>query len=321
MSNFTHNQNLELLWDVLLDELKINKTNKQLVNNIRMVFETNIKHFTLKVNPKLPIMELNKQFLSQVVMAVNKLFPKEQNIKRITISNEEIDEPYKIEDIQSARQSDFEKEFERKRVELETYMTPQKPKELNFSDSFTNDKIKSMDSLIAQKMAQRDLELSHINPQSNPDIAENWLKPKETSVKNEKYDNSSKKVSWNIQNDDTNNSTSFSHNIFDKLKKINDDTVNTNISEANGHNDSENQYVQQNSMPLPEVKQEEINRTKINNTIISGEPVIPKSEIVKQLNELNQKIDNLYDIVFKLTNELSKSKNNQLDTGIDTGIE
>jgi len=128
MNNFTNNANLELLWDVLLDELNINTTNKSLVNNItlvnniKIVFDTNIKHFTLKTNPTLHIMELNKQFLSQVVMAVNKLFPKEQNIKRITISNEEIKEPYKIEDIHSSRQSEFDKEFEKKRIELDNYM-------------------------------------------------------------------------------------------------------------------------------------------------------------------------------------------------------
>ena len=91
MNNFTNNANLELLWDVLLDELNINTTNKSLVNNItlvnniKIVFDTNIKHFTLKTNPTLHIMELNKQFLSQVVMAVNKLFPKEQNITPLDI--------------------------------------------------------------------------------------------------------------------------------------------------------------------------------------------------------------------------------------------
>ena len=62
-------------------------------------------------------MELNKNFLSQVVLAVNRLFPnikQEQNIKRITISDEEIAEPYKIEDIQASRQIKFEKEVDLK---------------------------------------------------------------------------------------------------------------------------------------------------------------------------------------------------------------
>jgi hypothetical protein len=99
LSQFTNKQNMNLLWDVLLDELHINANNKSVMTNVRAVFEGNIKPFTSKSNPKSPIMELNKQFLSQVVLAVNRLFPnftfggeskQEQNIKRITITNEEV---------------------------------------------------------------------------------------------------------------------------------------------------------------------------------------------------------------------------------------
>ena len=217
MTNFTNNANLELLWDVLLDELNINKTNKTLVNNIKIVFDTNIKHFTLKANLNLHIMELNKQFLSQVVMAVNKLFPKEQNFKRITISNEEIQEPYKIEDIHSSRQNDFDKEFEKKRIELENYMTPQKPLELDFSDNINinNEKIKAMDILIAEKMAQRNLDLNLLVPnnnQNNQNNVENWLNPIETSIKIEKHD-SLKKVSWAKDNNINKSVTSSQKNI------------------------------------------------------------------------------------------------------------
>jgi hypothetical protein len=83
LSQFTNKPNLKLLWDVLLDELNINKTNTKLIGNIRTVFESNINPFSSRANPKLQIMELNKQFLSQVVLAVNRLFPtlkQEQNI-------------------------------------------------------------------------------------------------------------------------------------------------------------------------------------------------------------------------------------------------
>ena len=329
-SSFISKQNLSLLWEVLLDELNINKTNITLINNIRIVFESNINPFCSRINSNkidINIMELNKRFLSQVVLAVNKLFPKEQNVKKITIG-EDISEPYKIEDIQSARQTDFEKEFERKRTELETYMTPQKPKDVNFLDdiNINNEKIKTMDSLIAEKMSQRELDLQNIhnndnntnihsihnnsinnNNINNNSLVETWLTSKETSVKNEKHE---KKVSWNMVETNTTN------NIFEKLKKIKpipmDDELNesnevTNISEFN-------QYVQQKSITLPEVKQEEIIRDKIiNNASILGEPVIPKTEIVKQLNEMNEKIDKLFDSVSKLTNELLKNKNNNLD--------
>ena len=161
LNAFKMPSNIELLWDVLLNELRITPTNK---DNIRTVFDTNLPIFVssiLNKRNKYSIMDLNKEFLSQVVLAVNKLFPKQNiNVKRITITDEEVGEPYKIEDIHASRQSDFDKELERKRIELETYMMPPKPRELNFSDNMTIDKITSMDSIIAEKITKRNKEIT-----------------------------------------------------------------------------------------------------------------------------------------------------------------
>jgi hypothetical protein len=354
LSQFTTKQNLKLLWDVLLDELHINTTNTKLVANIRTVFESNINPFLSRANTKSSIMDLNKQFLSQVVLAVNRLFPQlkqEHNIKRITISDEEISdfkEPYKIEDIHASRQNDFEKEVDRKRMELENYMTPQKPKELDFSDTNIDGKITSMDSLIAEKMTQRNLEietLQNSNYNTTSIDPEKWLRPKETSVKNEKntpintitesqyksensklkhisFDSnnnitlsilepekktqtSMKKVTWN----EIETHSEPISNIFNKLKK--QPIIESNIN--NDNNNIDKQYIEQKSMPLPEVKKEEIIRNQTTLPTQNNEPVIPKTEIIKQLNEMNKKIDSLYEVVFKLTKmiENNKEENNQ----------
>jgi hypothetical protein len=356
LSQFTNNQNLRLLWDVLLDELHINRTNSKLIGNIRTVFESNVKPFTARVNPTTNIMDLNKQFLSQVVLAVNRLFPQDPQIKRIIISDEEIVdsynldsynldsynlEPYKIEDIQASRQSEFEKEVDRKRMELETYMSPQKPKDLDFSDRNSDGKIKAMDSLVAEKMAQRNFEIetlqnSNYNTTSiNP---ESWLKSKETSVKVEKNGSASKLTSpmqhktenskfKHISFDNNNNITltitepeQKTHNfvkkvtwndldkeekqdepvvsIFNKLKK-------QSILESMEHN-KDTQYLEQKSMPLPQIKPEEIIGNQPTVTTQRNDPVIPKTEIIKQLNEMNNKIDTLYEMVFKLTNSMQE---------------
>ena len=344
LSQFTNKQNIKLLWEVLLDELHINTTNTKLVSNVRTVFESNVKPFTARTNPNTNIMDLNKQFLSQVVLAVNRLFPQfkqEQNIKRITIFDEEVSdfkEPYKIEDIHSLRQNDFEKEFEKKRMELENYMTPQKPKELDFSDINSDGKIKAMDSLIAEKMVQRNLEIETLqNSNYNTSIdPEKWLKPKETSVKTEKnipistmattqdkkHENLKlKHISFDSNNNITlsvsepeNNSQNISKkvtwddleqydnvSIFNKLKKqpVIETKLNENVNK-------DNQYVEQKSMPLPEIKKEEIIRSQVTLpiSITNNEPVIPKTEIIKQLNEMNTKIDRLYEIVFNFINEI-----------------
>jgi hypothetical protein len=365
LTQFTNKQNIKLLWEVLLDELNINKTNTKLIGNIRTVFESNINPFSSRANPKLQIMELNKQFLSQVVLAVNRLFPtikQEQNIKRITILDEEVSdfkEPYKIEDIHASRQSEFEKEVERKRMEMENYMTPQKPRELDFSDRNSDGKIKAMDSLVADKMAQRNFEIEQFqnnNYNSSSIDPEKWLTPKETSVKNEKttmepkvaalepkvieqkpiiknnqnsklkhisidsnnnitlsideIEPKNKKVSW----DDLGDQQESTISIFNKLKKqpIVELPLET-ITEV-----EEKQYIEQKSIPLPQVKREEIQRNKVTLPTSINEPLIPKTEIIKQLNEMNKKIDNLYDMIYKLTNLIEKNNNTEVMEVNDT---
>jgi len=347
---FTNIENLNLLWNVLLDEFNINNSDKKFINNLKIVFESNINPFILKSNPRSNIMELNKLFLSQVVLAVNKLLANTNNgFKKITISDEVIiNEPYKIEDIQSSRQNEFEKSVELKRMDMENYLTPQKPKELNFSDNKLDSKITSMDSLIAEKMAERNSEIEQLhNSNYNTSIynTENWLTPKDTSLKTEKpfinenvnnensrlkyisFDsnnnitlsinetqsktyNTAKKVSWN---NILTNEKEPAINIFNKLKKqpIKDDII--QIKENNIESDIDIdqrtiQYAEQKSIHLPEVKQEEIIRNQSTPISPNNEPIIPKTEIIKQLNVMNKKIDNLYEMMLKLTNIINSNK-------------
>ena len=250
-------------------------------------------------------MDLNKEFLSQVVLAVNKLFPKQNvNVKRITITDEDVGEPYKIEDIHASRQSDFDKELERKRIEMETYMTPPKPKELVFSDNMTIDKITSMETIIAEKITQRNMEISSHYDYTNSDIkpSDQWLTPIETSIKNENpTPDKSKKVSWNEP------SMNMSMNIFNKLKQTQQPpTIDVK------------QYSEQKSMPLPNgmatkemtTKEMTTNRmipkeSKFSPIMVTQEPILPNSEIIKQLNETNKRIDNLHDMLVSFMEKMN----------------
>ena len=67
-------------------------------------------------------------------------------------------------------------------------------------------------------------------------------------------------------------------------------------------------------MSLPVIKQEEIIRNQSILTVPNNEPIIPKIEIIKQLNEMNKKIDNLYEIIFKLTNLMEKNNIDMSET-------
>ena len=56
-------QNAELLWDVILDEFKIdNNSSSNIRDNVKTIFDTNFNIFVSKANPNLNIMVLNKQF-------------------------------------------------------------------------------------------------------------------------------------------------------------------------------------------------------------------------------------------------------------------
>jgi hypothetical protein len=281
---FKTTQNLSLLWDVFLDEVQVSHTNKELMANIRSVFESNIGPFTARANQNTSIMELNKQFLKQIVVAVNRLFPHLKNMKRITIMDEEVSSPYKIEDIQASRQSDFEKEVEKKQMEMESYLTLKKPQQVNFSDNNDEQKIGSMELLIAEKIAQRNSEI--LPPIQQVEQVEQWLQPKKTSIKQEVPN---KKVTWH--DDETTN------NIFQKLKKVPEQS------------NQIKQYEEQQSVQLPDVKQEQIifnSNSNLNPTSNHINAFIPKNDLVLQITELHKKMDKIMDMLTTLMENQNK---------------
>jgi hypothetical protein len=351
MNQFTNKQNLALLWDVLLDELKIKSSQPSFISNVQTVFQSNINPFITRAQPNTPLIELNKHFLGQVVLAVHKLFPQLSNdVKRITISSEEIIEPYKIEDIQAERLSEFDKELNMKRMELENYMTLPKPKGVQFSDNHIDGKITTMDALISEKLAERNLELELLqkNNYNTINTADNWLTSKETSVKTEKmaakdsehvvqqsqsqsrlkylnFDDQQnislnitpKKVSWS-------NDVEEPINIFSKLKRVNNEEPSQNDTSIV----SDKKYVQQGSIPLPTYEsiqpppiQQPLQVQPSNLIINQSTPIIPNSEFIKQLNEINSKIDNLYAIVNTLVQSINvTNKDTNKDTNINKDI-
>jgi hypothetical protein len=184
LTKFLNKQNLKLLWDVLLDELYIDPNNKSIITNIRTVFESNIQPFTknTSIHANMQLTNLNKQFLSQVLFAVNRLFPnlkQEQDFKRIQISSEEISSykisPYKIEDIREVRQDTFEKQVSIKQADFDNYINLNKPKELDFSEKMEDDKITEMDALIAETVARRKFDIEQIQNTIVTEDPENWL--------------------------------------------------------------------------------------------------------------------------------------------------
>jgi hypothetical protein len=340
MNAFANNENINLLWEILLDELHINPSNKQLLLNVKNVFDNNLTKFVAKYNSNtnsntnVNIMMINKQFLSQVIQSVNlnpvnlnpvnlnpvNLNPVNlnpvNNFKRINIGNEiVVGEPYKIEDIQLERKNDFDKEFEKKKLELETYMMPKKPHDVNFLIDNNDVKIKEMGYLLSEKLAQRNLEIEQFTQHNN------LLKETHKKVSFNNNDiNINNVINVNDINDNDINDNDINNdnikeeeqpfNIFDKLKKQ--------------QLTKEPNYIQQPSIPLEEFNMQPFNNGNANNGNANNgnanngnanngnaninDPILPKTEIIKQLNEMNIKIDKLYNIINQLTNLLTQKE-------------
>jgi predicted DNA-binding protein (UPF0251 family) len=290
MTKFLNKQNMKLLWEVLLDELHIDDNNKPIVTNIRTVFESNIQPFTkntsANMNGNMQLVNLNKQFLSQVLIAVNRLFPnlkQEQEFKRIQISSEEVS-PYKIEDIRDARQDNFEKQLHLKRSEFENAINANKPKEIDFSEKIDDDKIREMDTLIAETIARRKFDIEQIQNTIVTEDPENWLQPQKITNAN------------TVANTNTNTNTNVKESITSdlgiyrklKLKQSNENTViSPNINTNQKKNvtwDDENISNNDNISLLIEEKQE-----------------IPADKVDILIN----KVDILIDLMTKVMNKLS----------------
>ena len=315
-----------MLWDVLLDEMEIDKGNKTLLAKIKTVFDANVQQFMRRANPRALLMDLNKQFLQQILLAVKQLFPhldQEKQYRTIQIG-EEMMEPYRAEDIQLARQSSIENEFQRRQQELEQYTKPQKPKDINLSYNVKDEKIVSMDSLLADKMAEREEIVTSMNsaynasssfssssPYINPEpivITENnkpldlneqkpRLKYLQLSQDNNgQHIDIKKQVHFEDQKQSQNQSQNVG-SIFGKLKKVPLDPP-----------EKEGKYEQQQSAKLNEIAQPEtVQQTLMSQKQIQNQasPLLTNSQVIKQLNELNEKVNNFSDKMDKVLELLS----------------
>lgn len=292
--NFTNNENINLLWELIYDFHNVNSQNKNLnMDSLKNNFITKINYFvenTQKTNNDVDLLTMNKIFISNYV---NDFSFKEEKIEKNYEKNYE-NEPKLVtfEDIQNSRIGEFEKELKLKQQNFDDAMSITVPETPNFKDKENDIPIGEMEDLISRTLAQRNFEIEQIhNKNMNPEEAEKWLKPQETSVKSEKNkeikrenkpitseQNDNKKVTWddNITfeiKEQNEISTSISTNIFSKLKMQN---INQFEPDQN-----DNQLINQKN-------DFEIKNLQDNNKILQEE-----------IKKINKKLENMNEIILK----------------------
>ena len=230
LQDFLKKENIDMLWDVIIDENIFKLLSKENQIKIFNIFIENVKGFfeeDKKISENL--IDINKKYILLILNYIKKNYSN-QLPNKIKIYEEPPEkELITYEDIQNDKKSQFEKDLIKRQDEFTKAMSLQIPEVPEFADNFKESPISEMDKMIKEITAKRNYDVEQINRSyqnaENAENADEWLKPQETSVKNDKLmkqANAEKSVTWG-ENEEIylTEEKTYDNNIFNKLKKIN----------------------------------------------------------------------------------------------------
>lgn len=273
-AGFLSTSNTEMLWIIIMEDVVTTTFNENMVMEyIRNVFHKNLgPFFEIEGKNTNDLIVLNKKYISWLLGTIN-AFTKKNNNKSKNDDNKLIT----VEDIHKNRQTQFEQDLNVRQQEFTNFMTVKTPDVPNFSIDLSEDvPIKELEQTIKQMAAQRNYDVAMINKNNtNPVDAQNWLTPKETSVKNEKHAQKPNDMSKN--------------NVQDKVKYIKIDTINLDSSKHNNVVDLDKHITWQDQIPK------------------AKESTTPELNILNKLKKIN--INDLTDITDIKDNNITSMQN------------
>ena len=199
-SDFLKNDNIEMLWDVIIDENIFKNKSPQIQNEIKHTFLNNIQGFYKieQLNTK-NLISLNKKYIVMILNHITKTFSSQpqsqpQSTNRIKIYDDTVTDKKELitfEDIQNDRTTQFERDLNKYKEDFNNNMNLPVPPVPIFADNSKDLPISEMEKMIKEITDKRNYDIEEINRNisiNNTDNnADTWLKPKETSIKSEKY--------------------------------------------------------------------------------------------------------------------------------------
>jgi hypothetical protein len=295
-NDFLIKQNVDLLWEVIIDDDLFKNKPKELINEIGNMFTQTLRGFNeFEKNNSSNLMAMNKKFIGIML----------NRSRSIIISNKN---PVKSKelitstDLQTERISQFEKDLSKKQTEFTSAMSLQVPPVPKFSDNNLDEPIGEMELAIKKVVEQRNYDIEQVNKTLNKSNADSWLKPQETSVKSEKIVPLKNQKTDYIQNSHVQNSL--------KYIKIDENIENTIIK-----NDiidlSKQKHIswEDENISLQIVEKEEENDIIENNIFKKLKKITPEvnQEVNQEVNELsnmNNRMNILEDKIEGLNNKL-----------------
>jgi hypothetical protein len=274
ISNFLTKQNISMIWDVISDEDIFKFLSRDAQVKISDVFTSNLKGFyDNEILQNTTLIDTNKKFILLMLSFIKKNYS--QKPSKITILEELSPTNQKnlitYEEIQNDRKSQFDKDLSRHQEEFTNAMTLKVPPVPEFNDKLEETPITEMEKIIKEMTAQRNYEVEQINRGFNSQTQDdNWLKPQETSIKNEKF------VSPSLKQENANTNPKL------KYLKIENEEVSLN----NSNNFEPKRSVTWGENATKEFKENEI----INNDNLIEQNIFKKLKRVEPKQDNNEEI-------------------------------
>jgi hypothetical protein len=184
---FIQPENIQMLWDIISDEEIFKFLNKSVQNSIYDIFLKNFQGFYENEKQNILLVDLNKKYILLILNYIKKTYPYQPS--KIKIHNENtFKDLITYEEIHNDRQTQFEKDLSKKQEEFEDSITLKKPPLPEFADKERDKPIQEIDKILKEMIVTRNYEVEQINRTFNTsNQVDNWLKPQETSLKNEKF--------------------------------------------------------------------------------------------------------------------------------------
>jgi hypothetical protein len=128
-TNFLNNENVKVLWDVVIDEDIIKRQSREFHENILKLFRNNLKGFyDVESQKTTNLVDMNKKYILLILNHANKQI--KQNVKpeyrKIKILDElpqkKVNELITYEEIQNDKRSQFDKDLNRRQEEFTNSM-------------------------------------------------------------------------------------------------------------------------------------------------------------------------------------------------------
>jgi hypothetical protein len=233
--NFLNNENVKVLWDVVIDEDIIKRQSREFHENILNLFRSNLKGFyDVESQKTTNLVDMNKKYILLILNHANKQIKQNVNpeYRKIKILDElpqkKVNELITYEEIHNDKRSQFDKDLTKRQEEFTNAMALPVPPVPKFSDNLEDGPISEIEKAIKELTSQRNYDVEQISKSNNNNLSsntDNWLKAQETSVKNDKLS-----PQQPIQNGNINGNINGNNSRLKYLKIDNENIENQVIS-------------------------------------------------------------------------------------------